>query len=167
MTFAEIMEIILSKDIEGGERVSDNPRDPGGLTKWGVSLRAHPELGREGILGLTKEKAIKIYREDYWLPGQVSKYPARLRLAIMDGCVNHGVSRHAHIVQKAANALGAKLVVDGVVGPKTLGAVKALDAVDYLVSLFETRSEIYRNSSNADVFGRGWQRRILRIAIES
>jgi lysozyme family protein len=167
MTFDEIMSIILHRRIEGGDQIVENPRDPGGLTKWGISLRANPELGRDGIINLTKEKALKIYRKNYWQPASITKYPSMLRLAIMDGSVNHGVRRHNEIVQQAANSLGSKLVVDGLVGPKTLAAIKGFDKVDFLVALLETRMRVYQQSDNFDEFGRGWIRRLLLIAIQT
>lgn len=46
---------------EGGY-TNDN-RDPGGETKFGISKRAYPSLD---IKNLTEEQAKVIYRRDYW-----------------------------------------------------------------------------------------------------
>jgi hypothetical protein len=46
---------------EGG--YVNDPRDPGGETKYGISKRAYPRLD---IKGLTEADAKEIYRRDYW-----------------------------------------------------------------------------------------------------
>ena len=64
---------IIAKVIEreGGERLVNDPDDPGGLTKWGISKRAHPD---EDIANLTLDDAIRIYQDKYWKPSKVSKF---------------------------------------------------------------------------------------------
>ena len=75
MEFPQAVDIILS--IEGD--LVDNVNDPGVITNFGISLRAFPELGRQGIINLTKEKGIEMYREKYWKAAviglQVQKQP--------------------------------------------------------------------------------------------
>jgi lysozyme family protein len=46
---------------EGG--LSQDPDDPGGTTKYGISARAHPEVD---VRNLTLEDAKEIYRKEYW-----------------------------------------------------------------------------------------------------
>src|SRR6266849_2542246 len=47
---------------EGG--YVDNPADPGGETNFGISKRSYPN---EDIKNLTRERAIEIYWNDFWL----------------------------------------------------------------------------------------------------
>lgn len=54
-TFQRAVTWILKA--EGGE--SNDPADPGGLTKYGISQRAHPTVN---ISALTENDAIEIYR---------------------------------------------------------------------------------------------------------
>jgi lysozyme family protein len=50
---------------EGG--YVDDPQDPGGETKYGISKRAYPH---EDIKDLSRDRAVEIYYHDYWLtPG--------------------------------------------------------------------------------------------------
>jgi lysozyme family protein len=49
--------------LEGGGELVDDPNDAGGLTKWGISQRAYPDID---IKNLTKEQAKEIYKRDYW-----------------------------------------------------------------------------------------------------
>lgn len=165
MTFDEIMRVIL--DLEGGDRIVEDPSDPGGLTKWGIALNSHPELGRDGIMKMTRDRAVKIYKAEYWSPGKVSSFPARIRLALMDGYVNHGIAGNGKLIQRAANSLGRGLAVDGIVGPKTLAAVRMLDPDAFLLHYLEARQVLYRGLPTYGRFGKGWERRVLRIALES
>lgn len=71
-------------DAEGG--YSNNPDDPGGETKYGISKRAHPELD---IKNLTLEEAIDIYRSDYWDFYNLDAYPSPLCICLLDAYVQH------------------------------------------------------------------------------
>ena len=48
---------------EGG--YVNDPKDPGGETKYGISKRAHPDVD---IKNLSREKACAIYKKHYWDP---------------------------------------------------------------------------------------------------
>lgn len=73
---------------EGG--YSDNPNDPGGETNWGISKKAYPHLD---IKNLTKEEAIAIYHNDYWLRAGCNKLSYPIDIIVMDTAVNCGVKR--------------------------------------------------------------------------
>lgn len=74
-------------EVEGG--LVDHPSDPGGLTNWGISQRAYPNLN---IRTLTRAEAISIYHRDYWqrIP---TALPEATRWFAFDAAVNHGVGR--------------------------------------------------------------------------
>lgn len=76
---------------EGGGKFHEVPGDPGGPTKWGVSLAAHPELGRQGIIDLTEEQARAIFLKDYWLPSGADTLPYPLDCVVADCAYNLGV----------------------------------------------------------------------------
>ena len=85
--FDKAIKFTLSWEGEGGKA---SPGDPGGLTKWGISQRAHPSVG---VANLTREQAIEIYREDYWDRLGCEGLPAPLDVALFDTAVNVGVNR--------------------------------------------------------------------------
>lgn len=165
MQFTKAVKIVIS--LEGG--LAEIPGDPGGITKYGISLRAHPELGRIGIKKLTKDQASKIYKKDYWNQVQTGKFPALVRLAFFDCAVNQGCKTASKIMQKTLNSTGqTKLKVDGIVGPQTIKAAAAIKNKKYLLEKFLwTRQSTYRKLKNYDRFGRIWERRLYRVAIES
>lgn len=68
----------------------NDPDDPGGLTKWGISKRAYPHLD---IANLTRQQAEVIYFKDYWALLGCVALPWPLQLVHFDAGVNHGVSR--------------------------------------------------------------------------
>ncbi|MDQ3233665.1 MAG: hypothetical protein M3Q07_17750, partial [Pseudobdellovibrionaceae bacterium] len=91
MGFQEAVRLIL--ELEGGGRLVSHPDDPGGLTKYGISLRSHPELGADGIRNLTEEDAIRIYLDSYWTPLGINRFPSLLSLPLFDAAVNHGLRK--------------------------------------------------------------------------
>jgi lysozyme family protein len=165
-SFTLSFEIVVM-DLEGGAKISEDPEDSGGLTKFGISLSAYPSLGRDGILSLTKTKAKDIYKNDYWLAVRCPEFPLFSRLCVFDTSVNHGLLGGSKIVQRALNTLGNSLVVDGQVGPRTLAAAAKADPIQLVLAILEERQRFYRSLENYPRFGRGWERRILRIGIES
>ena len=108
--FKDIIEVVLHH--EGG--YVNDPKDPGGETNFGIAKRSHPDVD---IKNLTKDGAKEIYKEVYWDGNKVESLPEELRHIYFDMCVNQGKSRGVKILQRAANAKGAGLKVDGGLGP--------------------------------------------------
>lgn len=72
-----------------GRVLENNPADPGGLTKFGVSRKSYPNLD---IANLTEQQAKEIYYRDYWTPLACDDFEdPRLALAVFDTGVNQGV----------------------------------------------------------------------------
>lgn len=97
----------------------NDPEDPGGETKFGISKRAYPDVD---IANLTIEAAAEIYRRDYWeRPEFDGIKDAELAIKVFNLGVNIGVGRVSKFLQMAANLFGADLKVDGAIGPVSLG----------------------------------------------
>lgn len=73
---------------EGG--YVNDPDDPGGETKWGISKRANPSVD---IKNLTMEQAAEIYRVKYWEPAGCPALGMAEASAVFDTAVNCGVER--------------------------------------------------------------------------
>ena len=84
--FLNIIDWVLGW--EGG--LVDDPDDPGGVTKYGISQRAHPELD---IRSLTIDQAKAIYYTDYWVKSGAGKLPVPLGACMFDAAVQHGPGR--------------------------------------------------------------------------
>jgi len=73
---------------EGGAKTTDYPHDPGGLTQYGLSKRANPDLD---IGHLTEAQAATAYDARYWTPAGCQALPEPLALNVFDAAVNLGV----------------------------------------------------------------------------
>ena len=152
-SFDRALEFVMG--MEGG--LSDDPSDPGGMTKWGISRRAHPGVDVES---LTREQAADIYRREYWEACRCEAMPGPVALAVFDEAVNQGVQAAKQDLQ---TALGVK--VDGVVGPVTMAAVDGMatgDLVEKLVAARMVRyARVVAKNPSMDRFVRGWMARGL------
>jgi lysozyme family protein len=72
--------------IEGG--FVNDPADPGGATKYGISKKAYPDVD---IVNLTIEEAKAIYERDYWDKCNCSNLSSGTDIAVFDTAVNMGV----------------------------------------------------------------------------
>lgn len=77
---------------------SNDSKDPGGETKWGISKRYHPDLD---IKNLTPEEATKIYYDEYWVPAGCATMAYPLCTVVFDTCVNMGVKTALTYQKKA------------------------------------------------------------------
>ena len=146
--FARAIERVLAH--EGGD--ADDPRDPGGRTRWGISQRTYPLLD---ISTLTREQAIALYRRDAWTPIRGDALPEAVAFQVLDAAVNHGVLRAVGWLQQV---LGVH--VDGVVGPLTRAAAADADPVALILAYNAARLDFYVRLRTFPAFGRGWTRRI-------
>lgn len=144
---------------EGGAEISDHPDDPGGLTRWGISERAHPGLD---ILHLTQIEAEAIYQRDYWFPCACDRLPYPVSLAVFDYAVNSGQTVAKKALQRAAGA-----EPDGHIGPKTMQAVEAIHPDVIAARIVDARLAYYisvvRRKPASLVFLKGWMRRLIHL----
>ena len=138
---------------EGG--YVNDPADPGGETKFGISKRSYPDLD---IRGLTEGDAELIYLRDFWIPLLCDQLPAPLPLVMLDTAVNCGPRRAARWLQSACGAPG-----DGVMGPVTVAA-SATDPVAYAGGVLRRRMAHCRSLPGWIRFGPGWAKRMRELA---
>jgi len=159
--FEEYISRIIER--EGGSRITRDPDDPGGTTKYGVSQRAHKDVDIEN---LQYQQAVMIYYDHYYRPSKAAKLPSNIQEQYLDMVVNIGYRNGAKVLQRATNAKGkAKLVVDGKIGPMTIAAVKnsklepgrlAAYRIRYYVKICERKPKFYK-------YYYGWFRRTIEI----
>jgi lysozyme family protein len=146
---------------EGG--FADDPRDPGGPTRFGVTRAVmSAALGREAsaedVATLSRDEAAAIYRRSYWTPAGGAGLPEGLDLVAFDSAVNMGPGTAARLLQAA---LG--VTTDGVIGPRTLAAAASRPAADTIRAASELRRQRYRSLAGFAAFGQGWLRRADEI----
>ncbi len=84
--FDAALEFVLKW--EGG--YVNDPDDPGGETRYGISKRAYPHLD---IANLNRSAARAIYLRDYWQVSGCDDLPAAAAVAVFDFAVNAGPER--------------------------------------------------------------------------
>ena len=77
---SDFMDAVTQVLIDEGGYVND-PADPGGETKYGISKRSYPN---EDIKNLTRDHAIDLYYRDYWMGPGIDSEPADLRAKIFN-----------------------------------------------------------------------------------
>jgi lysozyme family protein len=153
-SFEAVVEALKTR--EGG--YVNNPRDPGGQTKYGISRRSYPN---EDIPNLTWQRAKQLYHRDFWLDCKLDELPAKLRPMIMDAAVHHGKVKAIKFLQKALN-----VTADGIIGPQTIRAANTQDCNRLAERVAEQRLTLLRNLETYSTFGRGWERRIATVKQE-
>lgn len=135
---------------EGG--YVNDPRDPGGETKFGISKRSYPN---EDIANLTIERAKEIYQRDFWTP--LGDAPAAVKFQVFDFAVNSGIQT---AIRKLQAAIG--VADDGHWGPVSAQRLASMDVNDVLLRFLAYRLDFMASLKTWDAFGRGWARRIAR-----
>lgn len=141
--FRRCLQFVLS--YEGG--YVNDPDDPGGETKWGISKKSYPHLD---IKNLTPEQALEIYHRDYWLALNCNSYSLPNAIVIFDSGVNCGVGRTLRWIENAQS---------------TNDGLRLHDA------LLQLRRAYYynlaRNTSWAKKYINGWMNRLNRLKKEA
>jgi len=136
---------------EGG--YANNPKDPGGETKYGISKRAYPG---EDIANMTLERAKSIYQRDYWGPAGCDTVPDTIKFPLFDMAVNLGVKTAIKQLQKTCQT-----TEDGILGPMTLQALNSMDQIKLAVRLVANQLEYYTGLVTWPAFGKGWSKRVI------
>lgn len=149
MNFDEAFELVIGH--EGG--YVNDPSDPGGETKYGISKRSYPDVD---IKSLKLEDAKQIYLRDYWVKLDLHRFHESLRFHLFDAAVNSGVRLAIQFLQRAVGVAD-----DGVIGPITVAAVSRKDPNIIAVRLNAERLRFIAKLSTFKQFGRGWSSRIV------
>jgi lysozyme family protein len=169
---------------EGG--FSDDPKDPGGATKYGISLRflrsLAPELGdvdgdgdidADDILALTPDKARELYRAHFWTALDLDYIPAVAALLLFDTAINMGCVRAVKILQETLNLFCHKVDVDGKIGAQTKTAVRRVSTYHndgfgdrFCLRRMAHYSAIVERNGDLSRFMRGWVNRTVALSEE-
>ncbi|AEI94413.1 MULTISPECIES: holin-associated N-acetylmuramidase [Roseobacter] len=142
-TVREIAKEIVRR--EGG--FVNDPDDPGGATNFGVTIHTMRRLGLDldhdgsvteaDVRALTVDQAIDIFEKHYFQKPLIAMLPQPMHATVFDMYVNAG-SNAVKILQRLLRDMGHDLVVDGALGPKSIGAAQAAfaNAPDHLVDAY-------------------------------
>lgn len=138
----------IAKEIvarEGG--FVNDPDDPGGATKYGVTLATLRRVGgdKDGdgrvtvadLKALSQSDAERIFLRHYFYEPRINQLPEALHATVFDMYVNAGANA-VKILQRLLRQMGHEVTVDGVIGPNTIHAAMMAAAVapDHLADAY-------------------------------
>lgn len=143
LSVSDIAKQIIAR--EGG--FVDDPDDPGGATKYGVTIHTMRRLGLDldgdGVVGvadvrrLSRAQAEDIFVAQYYRRPRIDELPPVLRASVFDMYVNAGANA-VKILQRLLRDMGQEVTVDGVIGPQTIAAAQrvARSAPDHIADAY-------------------------------
>ena len=164
--FSSAVSILLQH--EGG--YTHDPEDHGGCTNFGIEQReldlCHARLNLPAdVKLLTKQNAEDYYKSEWWDKFNYNAVNSLyLATKILDLCVNVGAFEGTLLIQRAVNACGHKIAVDGKFGGLTIGAINEISLHNREEDLkFEIQDEqkwyyetIVEEHPDQKVFLKGW-----------
>ena len=157
MGINEITEEIIRR--EGG--YVNDPDDPGGATKYGVTLGTMKRLGLDinsdgrinsrDVRALTRTQAAEIFKKQYFEAPNIGMLPEPLQPSVYDMYVNAG-GNAVKILQRLLGEFGFETLVDGAIGPNTarMAELAFAEAPDFLVDAYGiARRNYYYNLADA------------------
>ncbi len=124
---------------EGG--FVNDPDDPGGATKFGVTIHTMRRLGLDltgdgqvavnDVRALTRAQATDIFIAHYFDAPRIAALPNALQPSMFDMYVNAGANA-VKILQRLLRDMGFDIAIDGAIGPQTISAADAAARPDPL-----------------------------------
>jgi lysozyme family protein len=155
MTFDLAVNIVL---LHEGD-YSNDIKDPGGETKFGISKRSFPN---EDIKNMTLDRAKDIYRQYYWEKCECDSLPFYARLMVFDCAVNQGATRAVMFLQRIL-----KVQPDGIIGPTTIKSMAGIGQSEFIEYYAELRCKAYMSNPMWAHYGKGWINRLFDITFKS
>ena len=146
---------------EGG--YGNDPHDPGGATNLGIiqveydKYRSAKGLAERSVRYIDRSEADEIYTKAYWNKIDGDDVPAGIDLVIYDYGVNSGPGRAIEYAQRVLN-----VGVDGILGPITLAALKAVEPRKFIHDFDNDRLSFLQRLKTYAYFGKGWSARVKR-----
>lgn len=130
---AAVIEEETGGDPTGGQ--TNDPNDPGGLTRWGISKRNHPQVN---VANLTRDDAVAIYRTEYWQPLLPFNLSTTFQRIAFESAINEGLGKTKALLPAAKGQLAWFL---------------------------RDRAMAYISDPNFKIYGRGWLARLFTEAL--
>lgn len=148
---------------EGG--YADDDDDKGGETFMGISKATYPSLD---IKKLTIDQVKEIYKKDFWNASFIPAIGHReLSIYLFDWMVLCGEGQLSVIFQRAINATGNSIFIDGEVGKQTLSAYKKINNHEGFLWVLRAEMisyfyDICKNDPTQKKFLKGWIARVFK-----
>ena len=146
---------------EGG--YVNNPKDPGGMTNLGCTKTVWEEhcgheVDEKAMRALTPNDVGPLYKTKYWDKVKGDDLPAGVDYVVFDAAINSGPGRATKWLQACVG-----VEPDGGIGPKTMAAVRAMDAKQLIDDYSKRRLSFLSDLTTWETFGRGWAKRVNEV----
>ena len=163
--FPSAMAFVWRPDFDG-QGFHCDLNDPGGATSWGVTFqtwagwqRLHgAPVSMADFKACQKADFLPIYRSLFWNSVRAGNLGV-IGIQVFDVAMNSGPGNAGLFLQHTLNAIGARLVADGQIGPKTVIAANGAPPAALNFALCNERMRFYASLPTARYFERGWDRR--------
>ena len=169
---------------EGGDKVTHDPADRGGLTKFGITQATWQVFRKPNwpfsVADSTYRQAEELYKQRYWIAPKFDKISAlsiELAVELFDWGVTSGPSRPVKALQRCLNVLNRQsadfpdIEADGVYGRmshvalSTFAKMRGAEGERYLLEMVRALRrvfyiEIAERDATQERFENGWQSRI-------
>lgn len=156
--FNEAIEFVLRH--EDAQLSGKITHDDGGLTRWGISQKAYPNLD---IANLSLDAAKAIYQRNYWNRTPYAQLDQIIANKCLDCAVNMGMHEANLLLQRAVNQCGQHIEVDGAAGEITIAAANCIPPQQLLCEIRTQQRSFYEQlaaTHPADAeYLRGWLNR--------
>ena len=155
---SDVFAFVLQE--EGGATYTNDPRDSGGPTKYGVTLATlrkfmtNPGLTANDVRDMTLDTATAIFETNYWNLCQCDSLPPGIDSSVADMAYNAGVDRAVRFLQQAVG-----VDADGDLGPISMGAIRDADPATVVGTYATICTNFYLGLHNR-TYQKGWLNRV-------
>lgn len=150
--------------VHEGSGYTNHPSDPGGPTKWGITLRDLREWRNRytndtDVMEMEEEEARAIYRARYAKPIRFDELPRGIDYVVLDYAVNAGIGRAMADLSKVLRVPSSQVMTNEMVT-----AARLLRVGDVIQRLDDRRMAFQMGlPSRFNVFKKGWKNRINSV----
>lgn len=147
---------------EGG--YTNDPRDPGGPTNWGITIKDAQMYWRKGataadVKAMPVSVAKDIYRAKYWDALRCNDLPAGVDDSVFDYGVNSGIGRSGKVLRRVLGLPDDDWHVTSMV----IMALNKRNPKAVITAINDERLKFLQHLSTWDHFGGGWGRRVTEV----
>ena len=140
-------------------------------TNYGVSAKFYERVigfppSMEDMKAITQQEAHMLFKNEFWdkMGGDNIDNQAVAEL-IVDHAINANPYVTAKMIQRTLNTdFNKGLVVDGVVGAKTIAALNSVDQYIFFQKFADARLAYYKRLKDFQYFGNSWTSRVYKLA---
>lgn len=155
---------------EGG--YTDDAKDPGGATNWGISLRFIREEklcenndckgDKNEVINLTKTEADEIYYKDWYIKNRYYEIKSQIIMTkVLDFSINAGSSQANKLIKRTINRISKiKTPINGLMDNETIELINHLEPSILYSGLVTEEEDFYldivKRNPELRKFLRGW-----------